>query len=108
MYKTWPGLGEAVCTHPQAFLREFFFLILVSRKLKIFMLKLFYLYRNLHQEFTIRDSKMFSSTFIYSLSQITSSYTSIFFIQIASQLFNIAIKRTKTGKISILINYYML
>ena len=24
MYKIWPGLGEAVCTHPQAFLREFF------------------------------------------------------------------------------------
>ena len=25
MYKIWPGLGEAVCTHPQAFLREFFY-----------------------------------------------------------------------------------
>ena len=77
MYKIWPGLGEAVCTHPQAFLREFF--ILVLRKLKIFMLKLFYLYRNLHQEFTIRDSKMFRSTFIYSLSQIPSSYIPPFF-----------------------------
>ena len=47
----WPGLGEAVCAHPQAC--RGFFSNSVLRKLKIFMLAFFDLYRNLYHLFSI-------------------------------------------------------
>ena len=71
--KIWPGIGEAVCTIPQA-CREVFFQIFVFRKLKIFMLFKYWQFRN-HK---------CSVVHLYSLTQIFG----FDLMQIASYFFN--------------------